>query len=119
MTPRQLFEKMCDEASSHTVQGYPSTKQLFALIMKNFKLASLAITDIQRWIECNQYVTEQEWSIDMILLGYYMRTQYSTCWDTEKEEWVEIGIKTDEELDQAVEEAEKRVLMMRIIGDSI
>lgn len=85
MNNEELFESMCDKAGLFFDTGYPTTKFLFGQIMENFKTAGEAITDIQKWIVVNQYTAE--WSIDMILLGYYMRTTIGKGWDTKAKNW--------------------------------
>lgn len=99
MNNADLYKKMCADSSAHTIQNEPDTTMLFYLVVRKFKTAREAILDITEWLEVNQYA--HDWSLDMILLGYYMRTQYATCWDTNKEEWVKIEDVLDKKVDEA------------------
>lgn len=99
MNHTAVYMKMCAESSVHTIQDVPHTGRLFYLIMMRFKTAREAIVDIGKWLEVNQYA--YDWSLNMILLAYYMRTEYATCWDTATEQWVKIEDVLDTKLDEA------------------
>ena len=78
------YRRQIDELE-YTCDHYRNEHERLKLELKNFKQVREALRDIEKWLDVNDYAWD--WSLDMILLGYYMRTQYNACWNTIKNEW--------------------------------